>query len=75
MRYNTEKVNGRQTIRSECVRCDGVYTVFKTSSKDEEYRNEKCLNEDSRLEEESSKEGIDQTKYVCKVAVVLCKCE
>ena len=61
MHHHTDKIDCRHTVRTECVRCDGVGAVLESSSNDEEHRNQKCLNEDSGLKEESTEDGIDQT--------------
>ena len=54
------------------MRCDGIGTILKGSSKNEEDRNEESLNVDSRLEEESTEERICKCKREGDLPVLYC---
>ncbi len=67
MHKNTIKVDCGHRVGTKRMRCDGVGAVLKSRSKDEKYRNQKGLDKDSRLKEESTDNGIYQAKCYCEV--------
>ena len=62
MHHHTSKIDRRHTVRTESVRRDGVGTVLESSSHEEKHRNQKCLDEDSGLKEESTEDWIDEAE-------------
>ena len=70
MHHHPAKIDRGHTVRTEGVRRDGVGTVLKSSSHEEKHWNQKCLNEDSGLKEESTEDGIDQRENNGKVPVL-----
>ena len=70
MHHHTSKIDRGHTVRTEGVRCDGVGTVLKSSSHEEKHWNQKCLDEDSRLKEESAEDGIDHAECNSELPVL-----
>ena len=69
MHENTCKVDCGHTVRSERVRSDGIGTVLEASPNDEKEGNQTGLNREIRLEEETTKEGICETKCNSELSV------
>ena len=69
MHHHTCKIDCGHAVRAECVGCDGIGAVLKSSSYEEKYWNQKSLNEDSGLKEESTEDRIDQTETNAELPV------
>ena len=68
--HHPEKIDRGHTIRTKGVRRNGICSILKTSSHNEKYRNQKRLDEDARLKEKSTEDGVDQTKCSCELSVL-----
>ena len=71
MHHHTGKIDNGHAVRAEGVRYDGVCTVLEQRSPDKENGNQQCLNKDSRLKEEPTKERIGQREKKCKISVIV----
>ena len=70
MHEDTGKVDDGHTVRSKGVRCNCICAVLEASSKNEKNGNQTGLNKESGLKEDTTKEGIHESKGDSKLSVI-----